>query len=106
RVERGRCQHVAGPEIELRPVTRAHDHVAVELPVRERALLVRARVVERDPAIGDATQADSAPADLHTPERAVGSAVRRADRMPAERVHVEQTVPYSTGWKPRVSSSG
>jgi len=50
RVERRRREDVAGAHVELRAVARADDDAVVQLALSERALLVGARVVERDPA--------------------------------------------------------
>ena len=82
RVERGRREDVAGAHVELRAVARADDHAAVELALGERALLVRAGVVERDPARRRPADADGAaldldlraPAGASPPRRVVGTA--------------------------------
>ena len=75
-------KHVAGAKIELRRMARADDDVALELAVRERALLVGAGVLERDPAVGGAAEADGGALDLDAAEEAdrASSAVRRRAR--------------------------
>ena len=70
RVERRRAEHVAGSKIELRRMARADDDVALELTVRERALLVRAGVLKGDPALGGAAEADGRALDLDAAEEA------------------------------------
>ena len=73
RIERGRREDVSGAHVELRAVARADDHAAVELALRERALLVRAGVVERHPARRRAAKADRAALDLDPPQRPRGA---------------------------------
>ena len=82
RLEGGRGQHVARAYVELRAVARAHDDGPVELAVGERALLVRAGVVERDPRAAEATDADGAPADLDAPEVPLRRVAGRPDVVP------------------------
>ena len=71
RLERRRREHVARPDVELRAVARADHDGPVELALRERALLVRARVVERDPRAVEPADADGPPAGLDPPEGAL-----------------------------------
>ena len=87
RLERGRAEDVTGAEVELRRVARAHDHPAVELAVGERALLVRAGVLERDPAVGGAAEADGGAVHLDAAEKADALLLRRADVVPGELAH-------------------
>ncbi len=82
RLEGRRRQHVARPHVELRSVARAHHDGAVELALGERALLVRAGVVERDPRAAEATDADSAPAGLDAPEVTLRRVAGRTDVVP------------------------
>ena len=89
RLERRRAEHVAGSKIELRRVARADDDVALELAVRERALLVRARVLEGDPALGGPAEADGAPSTSTRRRRRPSrrQPLCRADGMPGELAH-------------------
>ena len=98
-VERGRRQDVAGAHVELRAVAGADDHAVVELTSRERALLVRARVVERHPARRGSADAHGTPARLDAPEFTLRRVVGAADVVPLDRRH-----PF--GWYSSVSSSG
>ena len=77
RLERRRAEHVAGAKVELRRVAGADDDVALELAVRERALLVRAGVLERDPAGRRAAEADGGAFHLDPAEEADGRVLRR-----------------------------
>ena len=89
RLERGRGEHVARPHVELRAVTGADHDRAVELASGERALLVRARVVERDPLVFEPRDADRSPAGLDLPERSVRQVVGGADVVPVDRLRHE-----------------
>ena len=88
RLERRRAEDVTGAQVELRRMARAHDHPAVELAVGERALLVRARVLERDPAVGGAAEADGGAFHLDAAEEADALLLRRTDVVPGELAHV------------------
>ena len=63
------------------------DDAAVELAVRERALLVGARVLERDPAVGRPAEADRRAFDLDAAEEPHRGVLRRADAVPGELGH-------------------
>ena len=89
RLERGRRQHVARPHVELGAVTGADHDRAVELASGERALLVRARVVERDPLVFEPRDAHRSPAGLDLPERSVRQVVGGADVVPVDRLRHE-----------------
>ena len=100
RVEgRGR-EDIAGADVELGAVARADDYRAVELAVGERALLVRAGVVEGDPTAVDPAEANRPAARLDPAERTFGGVLRRACRMPGG------GVAHGCGSNPNVSSRG
>ena len=65
----------------------ADDHVALQLAVGEGALLVRARVLECDPAGGGAAEADGGSVHLDPAEGADVLLLRRADAVPGELAH-------------------
>ena len=105
RVERRRGQHVPGAHVELGAVARADDDVLVQLAIRERALLVRAGVVEGDPAAGRPAHTDGPPFDLDPPERACGRVSGGADLVPDGLCH-RGIWSSGRGLKSTVSSSG
>ena len=55
---------------------------AVELALGERALLVRARVVERDPDVAEPADAHRAPTGLDAPEATLRRVAGRTDVVP------------------------
>src|SRR5262249_26817153 len=75
---------------------------------RQRALLVRARIVERNPVDARAADADRASLDLDPAQRAVGDVASGPDRMPARACRRGHGTTVSGGAAPksRVSSSG
>ena len=87
RVERGRAEDVTGADLELRPVARADDDGAVELSVGERALLVRARVLERDPAVGGTADADEASLHVDLAQRPQGGVADGPEVVPGGVAH-------------------
>ena len=99
RVERGRREDVSRAHVELRAVARADDHAAVELAVGERALLVRAGVVERHPARRRPADAHRAAVRLDAPEVTLRRVVGTPDVVPLDGRH-------PCGSYPSVSSRG
>jgi len=87
RVEGGRGEHVPGADVELRAVAGAHDDGTVQLTFCERALLVRARVIERDPVTLEAADTDSPAVDVGPVENDAADVLDRADRVPRQLIH-------------------
>src|SRR5262249_35128717 len=75
---RGRVGGVAGPQVETRPVQPAFHRVVVDLPLRQRNLLVRAHVVQRVHLALGAHHRDRHAADLHPDRPVLGNVRERA----------------------------
>ena len=101
RVERRRREDVARADVELGAVAGADDDAVVELPLGERALLVRARVVEGDPAAGRSSDADGAPFDVDLAERPRRPLAGGADRVPGSLAHPRTEATLTGASRPR-----
>src|SRR5207247_9450135 len=82
RVEGGRGKHLAGADVELGRVAGTDHDAALEVAVGERALLVRAAVVEGEPVAVDAREAHRRPADDGATQGPVACIVGRAGSFP------------------------
>src|SRR5207302_10197380 len=76
----GRVDHVAGLHVELAPVARAHDRRVLELALRERALPVRARVVEGVEGAADVRHRHRDAVGIERANLTVGDVVRASER--------------------------